>query len=78
LLTRFVEQKQKDLDQHPPQKLPNKVESYMGSEFLFASEQMVQFTDLFGIKNTLTSYEYIEQGETENIERFSDFIKIPE
>jgi len=78
LLTRFVEQKQKDLDQHPPQKLPNKVESYMGSEFLFASEQMVQFTDLFGIKNTITSYEYIEQGETENIERFSDFIKIPE
>jgi WD40 repeat protein len=39
--------------------------------------QMFRFAGVFGIKNAISSYEYLRSGETDNIERWSDFVSIP-
>jgi hypothetical protein len=44
---------------------------------VFVSEYMLRFADLFGIQNSLTSYEYLQQGDTDDISRWDEFIEIP-
>ncbi|MGH9821964.1 MAG: hypothetical protein ACREDR_01700 [Blastocatellia bacterium] len=41
-------------------------------------EQMFRFARLFGIKNAISSYEYLRAGEIDNIEGWSDFVSIPD
>ncbi len=45
-------------------------------ESVFASENMRKFADILGIKNAVTSYEYLAQGEIDNIIGWQDFIRI--
>ena len=40
--------------------------------------RMFRFAGVFGIKNAISSYEYLRSGETANIERWSDFVSIPD
>jgi WD40 repeat protein len=40
--------------------------------------QKFRFAGVFGIKNAISSYEYLRSGETGNIERWSDFVSIPD
>ncbi len=47
------------------------------SEGFFASEQMHKFANALGIQNAVTSYEYLADGEVENIIGWEDFIQIP-
>jgi len=43
---------------------------------LFASERMQRFANALGIQNAVTSYEYLADGEVENIIGWEDFMKI--
>ncbi len=43
---------------------------------VFVSEYMLRFADLFGIQNSLTSYEYLQDGDTDDISRWDEFIEI--
>jgi hypothetical protein len=45
-------------------------------EGLFASETMRKFADILGIPNAITSYEYLDSGEIEDILEWDRFIKI--
>jgi hypothetical protein len=44
---------------------------------VFASVPMQKFADVLGIKNAVTSYEYLKDGDTDNISRWDEFIEIP-
>jgi len=47
-------------------------------EFLFAENRLEKFADLLGIKNTLSSYEYLTNGEWDGIDGKREFIHIPD
>jgi hypothetical protein len=44
---------------------------------VFASEPMQQFADVLGIKNAVTSYAYLKDGDTDDISQWDEFIEIP-
>jgi WD40 repeat protein len=46
--------------------------------FVFISELLLAFAGAFGIRNALTSYEYLKEGETDEVEGWSEFIHIPD
>lgn len=43
---------------------------------VFASDPMQQFADVLGIKNAVTSYEYLQQGDTDDVSHWDEFIEI--
>ncbi|MHC4616523.1 MAG: hypothetical protein ACYTEQ_02085 [Planctomycetota bacterium] len=43
---------------------------------LFASESMMRFAEALGITNAVTSYEYLAQGETDDMQRGNEFVQI--
>jgi len=43
---------------------------------LFASESMMQFAEALGIANSVTSYEYLVEGERDDMERGDEFVEI--
>lgn len=47
-------------------------------EFLFEENRLENFAELFGIANTLTSYEYLTNHESDGIEGRKQFIHIPD
>ena len=46
--------------------------------FTFESERMSQFVGLLDLENALSSYDYLQSGETENIEGWERFVHIEE
>jgi hypothetical protein len=44
----------------------------------FALELLDRFADLLGLPNAVSSYEYLMEGERENIRRWKDFIHVPD
>lgn len=44
---------------------------------LFSSETMRQFSEILGISNSLTSYEYLKSGEISNIKEWNKFVEVP-
>lgn len=46
-------------------------------EITFEAARLQQFADLLGIRNAVTSYEYLKGGERIGIERWEDFIEVP-
>lgn len=47
-------------------------------EFTFEVERLEQFAKLFGISNAVTAYEYLKAGEREGIEKWREFVEVPE
>ena len=47
-------------------------------KFTFEQERMTQFVELLGLPNTLSSYEYLQQGERDGIKGWKQFIHIPD
>jgi WD40 repeat protein len=45
---------------------------------VFASALLERFAQLFDIRNVATSYEYLMDGETDGIERWDDFVHVPD
>jgi tetratricopeptide (TPR) repeat protein len=45
-------------------------------KFAFESERMTQFVELLGLPNSLTSYDYFQQGEHDEIEGREQFIHV--
>jgi hypothetical protein len=43
---------------------------------LFASDSMMRFAEVLGIANAVTSYEYLAQGETDDMQRADEFVQI--
>ncbi len=43
---------------------------------VFTTELLASFSDILGLPNTLTSYEYLANGETEDIRKWDEFEKI--
>jgi hypothetical protein len=60
----------------------SKLVSLLGSkddeEFLFEENRLEQFAKLLGIKNSLSSYEYLTNGEWEGIDGRKQFTHIPD
>lgn len=50
----------------------------MRTEPLFASDRPEQFAKLFGLSNVSTSYEYLMADETEGVERWDEFVHVPD
>jgi len=46
--------------------------------YLFASMQLQDFAAIVGLPNVMTCYEYLTQGETDDIVNWNGFTKIPE
>jgi hypothetical protein len=46
--------------------------------FAFASTLLDRFAQALGIRNTLTSYEYLQNGEGEGLEEWDDFVHVPD
>ena len=44
----------------------------------FATESLLRFASYLDLPNPATSYEYLVDGETDDIERFEDFDRVPE
>jgi hypothetical protein len=53
-------------------------ESHGIQEFLFEENRLEKFAALFGIANTLTSYEYLTDDEWDGIEGRKQFIHVPD
>jgi hypothetical protein len=49
-----------------------------GETFTFEQERMAQFVELLGLQNALSSYEYLQQGERDEIKGWKQFIHIPD
>jgi WD40 repeat protein len=49
-----------------------------GEKFTFEHERMEQFVDLLGLSNALSSYEYLQQGERDEIKGWKQFIHVPD
>jgi hypothetical protein len=49
-----------------------------GEKFTFENERMAQFVELLGLPNALSSYEYLQQGERDEIQGWKQFIHIPD
>jgi hypothetical protein len=47
-------------------------------EFLFAENRLEKFAELLSIKNTLSSYDYLTNGEWNGIEGRKQFIHVPD
>src|ERR1700733_10454714 len=45
-------------------------------KFVFESERMAKFVELFGLSNALSSYEYLQSGERDGIQGWKQFIHI--
>jgi hypothetical protein len=45
---------------------------------LFASETLQSFAEVLAIPNALTSYEYLQHGETDGVEGWDEFIHVPD
>lgn len=45
---------------------------------LFASETLQRFAEIVGLRNALTSYEYLQAGETGRIEGWDEFVHVPD
>ncbi|MHC4344939.1 MAG: hypothetical protein ACYSUP_09675 [Planctomycetota bacterium] len=43
---------------------------------LLASESMMRFAEVLGITNAVTSYEYLGEGETDDMQRADEFVRI--
>lgn len=43
---------------------------------LFASDMMIDFAEVLGISNVLTSYEYLKAGDTDGIKEWKRFVEI--
>ncbi len=50
----------------------------MRTDPLFASDRHEQFARLFGLPNVSTSYEYLMADETEGIDRWDEFVHVPD
>lgn len=59
-------------------KSASKLPDTQGNKYLFASMQLQDFAEIIGISNALACYEYLSEGETDNIVQWDRFIKIPE
>jgi tetratricopeptide (TPR) repeat protein len=46
------------------------------SEFTFESKRMAQFVDLMGLPNAMSSYEYLQAGERDDIEGWDQFTHV--
>ena len=46
--------------------------------FAFASVLLQRFAQTFGIRNALTSYEYLQNGELEGLEGWDQFVHVPD
>jgi len=47
------------------------------SKDLFANKSMCQFAEILGIANSFTSYEYLKNGDIDNIKEWDKFVEIP-
>ncbi len=47
-------------------------------EIVFEHERMAQFVELLGLQNALSSYEYLQAGEHEEIKSWKQFVHIPD
>jgi hypothetical protein len=45
---------------------------------LFASETLQRFAEIVGLRNALTSYEYLQAGETHGVEGWDQFVHVPD
>jgi len=43
---------------------------------VFTTELLAAFSDIFGLPNTMTSYEYLDNGETGDVREWDEFEKI--
>lgn len=50
----------------------------MRTEPLYVSDRPEQFAQLFGLSNFSTSYEYLMADETEGIDRWDEFVHVPD
>ncbi len=48
------------------------------NEFIFEHERMAQFVELLGLQNALSSYEYLQAGERDEIIGWKQFVHIPD
>ncbi|MFO0966772.1 MAG: hypothetical protein U0793_14460 [Gemmataceae bacterium] len=48
------------------------------AQTVFASETLSRFADLLNLANAETAYEYLMQGDTDNIEQWDDFTHVPD
>lgn len=46
--------------------------------FAFASTLLERFAQALGIRNAVTSYEYLQNGELEGLEKWEEFVHIPD
>src|ERR1700677_1241877 len=63
---------------HQPNSL-EKLKSLLGAkkrQFTFESERMAKFVELLELPNAMSSYKYLEGGETDEIEGWEQFIRI--
>jgi WD40 repeat protein len=49
-----------------------------GEKFPFEHERMAQSVELLGLSNALSSYEYLQSGERDDIEGWRQFVHIPD
>jgi WD40 repeat protein len=49
-----------------------------GENFAFEQERMAQFVELLGLSNALSSYEYLQSGERDDIKGWKQFVHIPD
>ncbi len=48
------------------------------NEFVFEQKRMAQFVELLGLQNALSSYEYLQAGERDEIKGWKQFVHIPD
>lgn len=46
--------------------------------FTFEVERLERFADLLGLPNALASYEYLQEGEQDDVEQWEDFVHVPD
>jgi hypothetical protein len=45
---------------------------------VFAGESLARFAELLGLPNACSSYEYLVQGETDDVEGWDEFVHVPD
>lgn len=57
----------------------NKIKALLAMDkgkFVFESERMTQFVEMLGLENALSSYEYLQAGERDDIDDWEEFVHI--
>jgi len=57
---------------------PGELKNLLSNPPTSASDFLARFAALLDLPNALTSYEYLGDGETDGIERFDQFVRVPE